>query len=50
MPTNPRSLPFLLNISVLTGCAVGFDYNPPETVLSARLLGQEAFLSRAMNG
>ncbi len=41
MPTNPRSLPFLLNISVLTGCAVGPDYTPPETALSARFLGQE---------
>ncbi|WP_111641816.1 efflux transporter outer membrane subunit [Marinimicrobium alkaliphilum] len=46
MPTCPRTLPFLLTISVLAGCAVGPDYNPPETVLSARFLGQEGVEER----
>lgn len=39
MLTRPRPLAFLLSVSVLTGCAVGPNYNPPETVLSARFLG-----------
>ncbi|MBS9403551.1 hypothetical protein KG088_07910 [Halomonas sp. TRM85114] len=41
MHARPRSLAFLLSVSVLTGCAVGPDYRPPETALSARFLGQE---------
>jgi NodT family efflux transporter outer membrane factor (OMF) lipoprotein len=36
-----RPLAFLLSVSVLTGCAVGPDYRPPETALSAQFLGQE---------
>lgn len=46
MLTRPRPLAFLLSVSVLTGCAVGPDYNPPETVLSARFLGQEGVEER----
>jgi NodT family efflux transporter outer membrane factor (OMF) lipoprotein len=36
-----RPSPVLL-LSVLTGCAVGPDYRPPEIGLSERFLGQEA--------
>jgi hypothetical protein len=36
-----RSPAFLLNLIVLTGCAVGPDYRPPEIALSIRFLGQE---------
>jgi NodT family efflux transporter outer membrane factor (OMF) lipoprotein len=36
-----RSPAFLLNLIVLTGCAVGPDYRPPEIALSTRFLGQE---------
>ncbi len=46
MLTRPRPLAFLLSVSVLTGCAVGPNYNPPETVLSARFLGQESVEER----
>ncbi len=41
MLARPRSLALLLSVSVLTGCAVGPDYRPPEADLSARFLGQE---------
>jgi NodT family efflux transporter outer membrane factor (OMF) lipoprotein len=39
MLARPHYAPFLL--SVLTGCAVGPDYSPPEVALSARFLGEE---------
>ncbi|MFC3285947.1 efflux transporter outer membrane subunit [Litchfieldella rifensis] len=41
MLARPRSLALLLSVSILTGCAVGPDYRPPGTALSARFLGQE---------
>jgi NodT family efflux transporter outer membrane factor (OMF) lipoprotein len=41
MLTSPRSIALLLSVSVLTGCAVGPKYRPPEIHLSARFLGQE---------
>jgi NodT family efflux transporter outer membrane factor (OMF) lipoprotein len=40
MLTHSRYLTFML--SVLTGCAVGPDYRPPENALSPRFLGEEA--------
>lgn len=42
MRTHPRPLALLLSIGVLTGCAVGPDYRPPEIALSSTFLGQEA--------
>jgi NodT family efflux transporter outer membrane factor (OMF) lipoprotein len=39
MLAHPR---YLALLSVLTGCAVGPDYRPPEIALSARFLGEEA--------
>jgi len=41
MFARPRCLAFLPSVIVLTGCAVGPDYRPPEIALSARFLGQE---------
>lgn len=41
MPAHPRSLALLLSVGVLTGCAVGPDYRPPEIALSSTFLGQE---------
>lgn len=46
MLTRPRSLAFLLSVSVVTGCAVGPDYTPPETTLSARFLGRQSVEQR----
>ncbi|EPC01507.1 RND transporter [Litchfieldella anticariensis FP35 = DSM 16096] len=46
MLARPHSLALLLSVSVLTGCAVGPDYRPPETALSARFLGQEGIEQR----
>jgi NodT family efflux transporter outer membrane factor (OMF) lipoprotein len=46
MFAHPRSLAFLLILIVLTGCAVGPDYRPPEIALSARFLGKEALEHR----
>jgi len=46
MLTRPRPLAFLLSVSVLTGCAVGPDYRPPATALSAHFLGQEGVEQR----
>ncbi|MGR4070165.1 efflux transporter outer membrane subunit [Billgrantia sp. C5P2] len=46
MLARPRSLALLLSVSVLTGCAVGPDYRPPETALSARFIGQESVEQR----
>jgi NodT family efflux transporter outer membrane factor (OMF) lipoprotein len=40
MLAHPRYLAAL--VSVLTGCAVGPDYRPPEFALSDRFLGEEA--------
>jgi NodT family efflux transporter outer membrane factor (OMF) lipoprotein len=40
MLAHPRYLAFML--SVLTGCAVGPDYRPPEIAMSARFLSEEA--------
>ena len=41
MLAHPRSLALLLSAGVLTGCAVGPDYRPPEIALSMTFLGQE---------
>ncbi len=41
MFAHPRSLALLLSASILTGCAVGPDYRPPEIALSSSFLGQE---------
>lgn len=41
MLTHPRCLALLLSVGVLTGCAVGPDYRPPEIALSSTFLGQE---------
>lgn len=41
MLAHPRSLAVLLSVGVLTGCAVGPDYRPPEIALSSTFLGQE---------
>lgn len=41
MLISPRSLALLLSVSIVTGCALGPDYRPPEIPLSARFLGQE---------
>lgn len=38
----PRSLVLLLSAAVLTGCAVGPEYRPPEIVLSPVFIGQDA--------
>lgn len=37
----PRSLALVLSVGVLTGCAVGPAYRPPEIALSSTFLGQE---------
>lgn len=42
MITHPRSLALLLSTGVLTGCAVGPTYQPPEIALTATFVGQEA--------
>src|ERR671910_34251 len=41
MLAHTHSLPLLLTVSLLTGCAVGPRYKAPEIPLSARFLGQE---------
>jgi NodT family efflux transporter outer membrane factor (OMF) lipoprotein len=41
MLAHPSSLALLLSVGVLTGCAVGPDYRPPEIALSSTFLGQE---------
>lgn len=41
MLAHPRSLALLLSAGILTGCAVGPDYRPPEIALSSTFLGQE---------
>jgi NodT family efflux transporter outer membrane factor (OMF) lipoprotein len=41
MLAHPRTLAFLLSVGVLTGCAVGPDYRPPEIALSPTFLGQQ---------
>jgi outer membrane protein TolC len=41
MLAHTRSLALLLSVSLLTGCAVGPLYKPPEIPLSARFLGRE---------
>jgi outer membrane protein TolC len=46
MPAHPRSLALLLSAVVLTGCAVGPDYRPPEIALSSTFLGQEGVAHR----
>jgi NodT family efflux transporter outer membrane factor (OMF) lipoprotein len=46
MLAHPRSLAFLLIFALLTGCAVGPDYKPPEIALSAPFLGQKGVEDR----
>jgi NodT family efflux transporter outer membrane factor (OMF) lipoprotein len=41
MLAHPRSLALLLSAGVLTSCAVGPDYRPPEIALSSSFLGQD---------
>jgi NodT family efflux transporter outer membrane factor (OMF) lipoprotein len=41
MFTSSRFLALLLSVSLLTGCALGPNYRPPETPLSARFLGAD---------
>src|SRR5574343_1211233 len=41
MFAHPRSLALLLSAGILTGCAVGPDYRPPEIALSPVFLGQK---------
>ena len=41
MVTSSRFLALLVSVSLLTGCALGPNYRPPETPLSARFLGQD---------
>ena len=41
-------LALLLSVSVLTGCAVGPDYTPPEVAVSRGFLGQEDVVHRAV--
>ena len=41
MFTSPRLLALLLSVSLLTGCALGPNYRPPETPLSDRFLGAD---------
>src|ERR671910_2247404 len=41
MLAHTHSLPLLLTVSILTGCAVGPRYKAPEIAVSARFLGQE---------
>jgi NodT family efflux transporter outer membrane factor (OMF) lipoprotein len=41
MCISSRILALLLSVSLLSGCALGPHYRPPETPLSARFLGQE---------
>ncbi|HZD51943.1 MAG TPA: hypothetical protein VE175_02755 [Woeseiaceae bacterium] len=49
MLARPRSLAFPLILVVLTGCAVGPDYNPPEVALSTPFLGQEGVEHREVH-
>src|ERR1043166_8575154 len=46
MRTDLRPLALLLIVSILTGCAVGPEYRPPEIDISSRFLGQEAVAHR----
>src|SRR5215216_2765582 len=41
MLAHSHSLAFLLIASIVTGCALGPNYQPPEMVLSSRFLGQD---------
>ena len=41
MVTSSRFLALLVSVSLLTGCALGPNYRPPETPLTARFLGQD---------
>lgn len=41
MFAHSRSLATLLGVITMTGCAVGPEYRPPETALSASFLGQK---------
>jgi NodT family efflux transporter outer membrane factor (OMF) lipoprotein len=49
MFAHSRSLAFLLILIVLTGCAIGPDYKPPEVALSASFLGQNGVQHRAVH-
>ena len=40
MLAHPHSLALLLSVGILTGCATGPDYQPPEIALSPSFLGQ----------
>ncbi|WP_260294158.1 efflux transporter outer membrane subunit [Sedimenticola hydrogenitrophicus] len=46
MIAHPRSLALLLNVGILTGCAVGPDYRTPEIALSSTFFGQESVNQR----
>lgn len=48
MFTRRRAAALLLSVTVLTGCAVGPDYESPDIALSPRFLGQEAVEQRAV--
>jgi NodT family efflux transporter outer membrane factor (OMF) lipoprotein len=50
MLNHPRSLAILLSASVLTGCAAGPDYRPPEASLSSTFLGKEEIEQRPVQG
>jgi len=41
MLAHPRSFALVLSVGVLTGCAVGPAYQPPELALSSAFLGQQ---------
>ena len=46
MFTSSRLLALLLSVSLLSGCALGPNYRPPEILLSPRFLSQETVESR----
>src|ERR1043166_7645183 len=48
MLTQTRSVPLLLTVTLLAGCAVGPRYRAPEIPLSERFLGQAAVEARAV--
>jgi NodT family efflux transporter outer membrane factor (OMF) lipoprotein len=49
MPAHTRFFALLLSVSLLTGCAVGPRYKPPEIPLSAHFLSQEELERREIH-
>ncbi|MCB4358766.1 efflux transporter outer membrane subunit [Quatrionicoccus australiensis] len=50
MLTHPRSLALFLSAGILSGCAVGPDYQPPLLELTSTFLGQKGVEQRQVQG